>query len=58
MWYKIKVEEIHSGIVWVEGEDEQDAYMKAVGRVEVDFDRIDDYYVIDLSKEKPEEAEG
>lgn len=58
MWYKVKVEEIHSGVVWVEAEDEQDAHMKACGRVETDFHRIDDTYIIDHSEEKPEDVGG
>lgn len=44
MWFKVKVEEIHSGVVWVEAVDEMDAEMKAVGEVITDFHRFGDRY--------------
>ena len=58
MWFKVKVEEIHSGIVWVEADDEMSAHMEAVGRVKTDYDQLGDTYIVDHSDEKPEDVGG
>ena len=58
MWYKVKVEEIHSGTVWVEADDEMSAHMEAVGRVTTYYAQLGDTYIVDRRDEKPEDIGG